>query len=558
MNKLLNKTSLFALAIFIIALSIYFTSTRSTQEQTYPQLLVDADSAIMRGNYVLCDSLLKKYDKTTVITDEGTAKYRQLLRVTRKFNSEDITLKDLAVIDSLCSFYHNYGSTDKYVRALLFRSEIEELVGDYPTALKTCLDAKKQLKKASDTKSTPYGWTLNRIGDIYFMQKLYNDCKGYYRQFYNLSIQRNDTLRMAFGAYLMGIVYTIEGEADSICAYYEKCIALSEGIAAANMVRAFAIHGLCDIYIQTEQFDKALAIMPRDEQNYSNWAYWHYGQNHVDSAIYYFRERLGKVGPVCDAEYLRILTQLEQERGNTAQALADYQALLAAEDSAKAQSQAEATRQAAALHEYEAIVAERNDIANKNQQLMRLIGAIVFGMIVFFGVTGVYWWKRRAKKGKEHAQQDLPENEEAGQEHETATEDDAQQQTATEQQEQQAGTEQQELLTAELEASDVYRRLMNSAPGAKRQLSDDEWLWLSEQLDALHHDMGQQLQRQARLSPTELRLCYLTRLGLTSTEMADVLCKSVSAVSHARYRMSKKILGDKADIDDLNDLIMRY
>lgn len=132
------------------------------------------------------------------------------------------------------------------------------------------------------------------------------------------------------------------------------------------------------------------------------------------------------------------------------------------------------------------------------------------------------------------------------------------QQAATEQQEQQAATEQKELLAAELEGSDIYLRLRNTAPGARRQLSDEEWLWLGERLDALHHNMGQRLQQLARLSPTELRLCYLTRLGLTSTEMADVLCKSVSAVSHARYRMSKKILGDKADIDDLNDLIMRY
>lgn len=552
------------LAATIIAIVIGVAYTKHTKFPVYPKLLVEADSAFLNGNYLLADSLLYNYDRDHAAADDPTRMYRNLLKLTQEYTESKIKLSDLVVVDSISAHFEKSGETEKHVRSLLFRGAIYSLINDLPSSLKSLLTAEKELKETKQVNTVLMGWIAQDAGDLYFHQKMYDECKTYYRKFYDISSNRQDSLRMAHASYRMGRFYMIpdpynnEFHIDSIEHYLKKAIQLAKDLPQANNIVPAVQHTLCDIYIQIEQFDKALAIMPRDEQNLDNWAYWHYGQNHVDSAIYYFRQSIGKSGPAFDAEYLRILTQLEQERGNAAQALADYRALMAAEDSAKALSQAEATRQAAALHEYETIVAERNDIASKNQQLVRLIGAIVFGMAVFFGMAGVYWWKRKTKKRKEHAQQDLPENEVARQEPETATEDAPEQQTATEQQEQQTATEQQELLTAELEASDVYRRLMNSAPGAKRQLSDEEWLWLSEQLDALHHDMGQQLQRQARLSPTELRLCYLTRLGLTSTEMADVLCKSVSAVSHARYRMSKKILGDKADIDDLNDLIMRY
>ena len=563
MKTILKYKWVILVAILLFFIWIAFGKC-AQKEPSYPDLLVKADEALLQGDYESADSLLRLFDIQQHSSDTSIQMYRNLLGLTRKYVDSQISLHDLAVVDSLCAYYEKNASNEKHVRALLFQGSIFSLINDLPNALKVLLAAKEEVLALEEKAPTVLGWVYQDIGDLYFKQRLFKECIFYYREFYRLSSERNDTLRMAHSMNRMAKVFMIpdpysgQFHIDSIEYYQKKAIQLAKNLPQAKNIVPYVQHSLCDIYIQIEQFDKALAIMPRDEQNLDNWAYWHYGQNHVDSAIYYFRQSIGKSGPAFDAEYLRILTQLEQERGNTAQALADYRALMAAEDSAKALSQAEATRQAAALHEYETIVAERNDIASKNQQLVRLIGAIVFGMAVVFGGAGVYGWKRKAKKRKEHAQQDLPENEVARQEPETATEDAPEQQTATGQQEQQTATEQQELLAAELEGSDIYRRLRNTAPGIRRQLSDDEWLWLGERLDALHHNMGQRLQQLARLSPTELRLCYLTRLGMTSTEMADVLCKSVSAVSHARFRLAKKVLGDRADIDNLNDLIMRY
>lgn len=51
--------------------------------------------------------------------------------------------------------------------------------------------------------------------------------------------------------------------------------------------------------------------MPHDQLNDENWAFWHYGQNHVDSAVYYFKSMLGKYGLFVQTQNLKILAQLE-------------------------------------------------------------------------------------------------------------------------------------------------------------------------------------------------------------------------------------------------------
>ena len=558
MKIILKYRWLFLMAT-IIALLITVVYTQHTKSPAYPKLLVEADSAFVDGNYLLADSLLHNYDKDHVTADEPTRMYRNFLKLTKEYTESKIKLNDLVVVDSISTYFEKSGETEKYVRSLLFRGSIYSLVNDIPSSLKSFLTAEKMLKETKQVNSVLMCWIAQDAGDLYFHQKMYDECKTYYRKFYNISYNRQDSLRMAHAYYRMGRFYMIpdpynnEFHIDSIEHYLQESIQLAKDLPQANNIIPAVQHTLCDIYIQTEQFDKALAIMPRDELNLDNWAYWHYGQDHADSAIYYFRQLIGKSGPAFDAEYLRILTQLERERGNTEQELADYQALLAAEDSAQAQSQAEATRQAAALHEYETIVAERDAIARRNHRLVMLIGiALAIVAVLLVGLT-VFWRLRKAKERRTQQLQNLTEGQTV--EHPQAASTDEEQ---LNRQQMQAEKEQHQRLQEALEGSDVYRRLMTSAPGTRRQLSDDEWLWLGGQLDALHHDMGQQLQRQARLSPTELRLCYLTRLGLTSTEMADVLCKSVSAVSHARYRMSNKILGNNADINDLTELIMRY
>ena len=64
--------------------------------------------------------------------------------------------------------------------------------------------------------------------------------------------------------------------------------------------------------------------MPHDTLNDENWAFWHYEQQHVDSAAFYFRQMLGKYNIYAEIQNLRILSQIEELKGNTQQAMEIY------------------------------------------------------------------------------------------------------------------------------------------------------------------------------------------------------------------------------------------
>ena len=61
--------------------------------------------------------------------------------------------------------------------------------------------------------------------------------------------------------------------------------------------------------------------------------------------------------------------------------------------------------------------------------------------------------------------------------------------------------------------------------------------------DEIHPDFTQKLNQIAlkKLTATELRLCLLLRLGLSSKEIASVLRITPDSVRVARYRLRKKL-----------------
>lgn len=88
----------------------------------------------------------------------------------------------------------------------------------------------------------------------------------------------------------------------------------------------------------------------------------------------------------------------------------------------------------------------------------------------------------------------------------------------------------------ELSLKDVGRRL-------KRQTqAQDEWAAFEEQFRLLHTDFIERLSRRYPiLSPTELRICTLMKIGLTSKDIASLLCVTVRCIETHRYRIRKKM-----------------
>lgn len=554
----------------------------------YSPLLVQADSALMRGFYDEADSLLSEYDRAQKPEEKSERMYRELLRLTRAYIDNKLDVADITAVDSLFYYYDDYDTPDKKVKTLLFQADLYKVSGDYPSALNNYLLAKNLASECSNT--VLQCWANQDIGDLYLDQKMFDECKEYYWQFYQIAESCHDTLRIAHASQRMGLVSTINNDIDSIAFYYKKAMSYGRYYPSALNTVEKSRHNLCDIYIQIEEYNKALALMSRDEADIPNWAYWHWGQNHVDSAAYYFKTLL-ELNPSkklqTKAEYLRILVQIEKQRGNIMGTLAYYDDLVAIEDSMKILSQTEEMRKVNAQYNFNAIKQERDHMAERQHSLQLVL--IMIGLFLTLCIVFAWnlWKSYRHRKERQlmyerilrqrkevqyrQSQEQLQEN---IHKLETLTQQlaIARQQNDSEQAKRlELETEmlvvqnkdietiirRKEYLTNEFEKTDLYKHLKITADTDNYHLSDTEWHLLGNYIDDIFDHFTSRLLNLTELSPNELHICYLVKLGLSPARIASLLCVTNSAVSKTRSRLFQKITGQKGSSSQLDELIQK-
>jgi tetratricopeptide (TPR) repeat protein/DNA-binding CsgD family transcriptional regulator len=72
--------------------------------------------------------------------------------------------------------------------------------------------------------------------------------------------------------------------------------------------------------------------------------------------------------------------------------------------------------------------------------------------------------------------------------------------------------------------------------------TDDAWRTFNEQFEQIHHDFVKTLtQKFPSLSPTELKVCALLKINLTTKEIASILAVSVRTIEDHRTNIRKKL-----------------
>lgn len=74
------------------------------------------------------------------------------------------------------------------------------------------------------------------------------------------------------------------------------------------------------------------------------------------------------------------------------------------------------------------------------------------------------------------------------------------------------------------------------------QHADDDWKMFEQQLDNLHQDFIHILsERYPGLTPTELKICSLTRINLQTKDVANLLFTSIRTIHAHKYNIRKKL-----------------
>ena len=576
MNRLKNANllSVIICAIIIIALTSCHNS--------YPTQLVQADSLLIRGDYKKVDSILAIYDQAPS-SKKSSRMFRQLLKMGRLFVDGQLTDNNYSEIDSLCRYYDHSSTQDEYAKSLCFLGKIYSTTGDFPSALEIFLKG-IEIAKVSDNIYMSE-WLYKEIGDVYFEQRMLKECVDYYQRYYNTASSIHDTLRMALGAERMGKVYTIYNKVDSTVFYYKKAIELAQQTARSEYIVPYCKYSLSDIYIQIEEFEKAKELMPRDSLNDYNWAYWHLGQNHIDSAIYYFEKLQDRYGLPVHEESYRYLAQLEENKGNLSKALSYYRALPAIADSLTEQSRVEETRRIDAQYNVNLFQKERDDLAFQNHISNILLGTILV-IVVLVAFIVFYAWRfyqqkknaeilleRRLRREKErqHRQSisQIEENKqkialleqqltEAYRRNDMAVVDRIKLDTellTTENQNLEVRQQRKELALKEFQESKLYKQIKCSSHENNFHLSETEWKQLAQYIDDIYDDFSNRLLRLCNMSEMELRACYLIKIDVPPTVISSLVCRNKNTISMLRKRLYKKITQQDGDAKQLDEFI---
>jgi len=95
-----------------------------------------------------------------------------------------------------------------------------------------------------------------------------------------------------------------------------------------------------------------------------------------------------------------------------------------------------------------------------------------------------------------------------------------------------------------LERTEVVQKL-NQTSESRLTLSPHEWSEIERTLNAIDNNRFANLREQfPNMTKDDIRLCILTRLGLSNRTIGNIYCITISAVQHRKLKLKKDIFGE--------------
>ena len=95
-----------------------------------------------------------------------------------------------------------------------------------------------------------------------------------------------------------------------------------------------------------------------------------------------------------------------------------------------------------------------------------------------------------------------------------------------------------------LERTEVMKKL-NQSGDSLIYLSPHEWSEIERTLDAIDNSRFANLRKQyPNMQEDDIRLCLLTRLGISNRTIGNIYCISISAVQHRKLKLKKEVFGE--------------
>lgn len=562
------------LLLYILSIILSFSLYTCQWSNTYPPAMIQAERYMnLQPDSAL--HLLESMADTLTTLPEKTQMYYHLLTIQAKDKQYIIHTSD-SLIKHIVDFYEKSDNDEHLMIAYYYQGSIYRDMNDAPRALKAFQQAIDLNVPNWDLLAKTY----NQMGTLFMYQGLYDEVIRVNRKSIEVYLSQGKINKISYALRDIARMYDVKNMPDSALHYYQK--ACNTCLSDRDSARYYGILGELGGYYY-KIGNKSLAkktlqtVLEKSENNstphiYPFLGYIYKNDKMPDSARYYFQRTLKEGTLVQKFNSLYDLFQLEIEKGNYPQAFNYIQTYALLKDSIDKITQTEMISKINSLYNYQHTEKENNMLklneAKKEKAILLLLLAISF----IFTISYLFASYQRRKRLQDMEQiKKLKALEEAkyNKSLKAITENnlkiafldrqlkDAQKENnqlkqelilaqkeslASRNKEIIATNNEQRLLIESFQQSDIYSLLQRAAIDNSSRFTENDWKIFMPQFNHTFPEFTKHLvELYPQPSIIEFRICCLTKLSFTPTEIARILLRTKSAITMSRTRLYKKI-----------------
>lgn len=505
------------------------TAYPSAMLQAVELMDVQPDSALKLLHTV--DSVIHNYN-------EETQRYHQLLTIQAE-DKCDVFHESDSLVNTLISYYENHYDTHKLALAYYYKGRINADLGVRETAIVSFNQAILYCKQDSDYSLL--GLCYSQLSDCYIASGLYNEAiTGLGQSLSNYEVA-HDTIRFPYTLRNMARCYSLKYQIDSARYYYEASLMyaqyLSDDIRYGNIIGEYG----CFLYDIGEKEASYPVLLQAKCYNvyrgnvYGCLAKYHKEQHRLDSANYYidYAFRSGDLKATAIANTVRYA--MAKEAGNYELAHSYYMDVNGIMDSIReSRNTAQIARLNRAL-EHEGELKQTTSLEKQN--LLKIMVLLVTAFLLMTVCVVLYRNKKKlstllhlsTRREQEHLLQIADAKNEL------------------------------QRMTVKLEALERQRVQMHGISNimettiykelfTKKDLTDykADWVAWDRAVCAFLPSLYPVLkQLYPSISPEELRICSLVRLGMPNQRLAKLFFITHNGMTNRRTRLLAKLDKEK-------------
>ena len=482
---------------------ILFGLSACQRETIYPLAMQQAES-LMNTRPDSALHLLQGMADSIFTLPEEAQMYYHLLTIQAK-DKQYITHTSDSLINCIVKFYEDYDDNDRLMLAYYYQGRVYRDMGDAPQSLK----AFQQAVDLNFPNQTLLAKIYSQMGYLFTYQGLHDEAIRINHKSIELYLSQNKRSKISYFQRDIARMYDVKNMPDSALHYYEEaCLTASMDRDSARYYGIWSELG--GYFYKTKESDKAKQILLSSKDIdfiknkthiYAMLGHIYQAEQQSDSASYYY-QKATKSGNIHHTyNNYRHLFNLESQKGNYIKANEYIKKALTLKDSIEQMTKSEAVAKINALYNYQRTEAENIQLKLSYEKYKNWL--LVLSIIILLFLSSFVCLNLNQKRKKEH-----------------------------------------KLRMSEFKKTELYKEIWQASneEDSKTFNSPEKWTSIQEGIDNIYPGFTDKLFRLSpSLTPTELKVCWLTKIGIPPTGIARVLNLSKQAISNARSKLSKKL-----------------